>query len=236
MGVRRRILLSWSSGKDSAWLLHCLGQSAEFELAGLLTSYSADSQRVPQHEVRMPIVERQALAAGLPLTALPLPSSCPNSEYEKRMRSTLASARQKGIEALAYGDLHLAEIRRYREALHRSSGVAALFPLWGRETGKLVRDMLDAGLRAIITTVDLSRLPQKLAGKELTHDLLDSLPGGVDPCGENGEFHTCVYAGPMFSQSLSISPGSVTIRQGYACCDIRPLDQNDSHPVRLDMV
>jgi uncharacterized protein (TIGR00290 family) len=232
---RPRILVAWSSGKDSAWALHLLRQSGEYEVAGLLTTYSEVSQRVPQHEVRLRIVELQAAAAGLPLAPLPLPHPCPNTEYEARLHSTLAAAVRRNISAIAYGDLHLADIRAYREALHHGTGVAPLFPLWGRDTRQLAQEMAAGGLRGIVTGLDAARLPAALASSEFGPAFLAALPPGVDHCGEHGEFHTCVTAGPMLSEPLRVARGTQERRGEYIYTDLLPVSPNGHHVPLLEL-
>jgi len=220
---RPRILLAWSSGKDSAWALHVLREQGEYEVAGLLTTYSAASQRVPQHEVRLKVVELQAAAAGLPLTAVPLPQPCPNAVYEARLCEAFGAAAVSGISAIAYGDLHLADIREYRERLHQGSGIEPLFPLWGRDTAGLAQEMVAGGLRATVTCIDGSKLPAELAGATFDAQFISALPPGVDHCGENGEFHTCVTAGAMFSEPVTLVAGTQETRGGYVYTDLLPV-------------
>jgi uncharacterized protein (TIGR00290 family) len=218
--VKRRALVSWSSGKDSAWALHVLRQSGEVDVVGLLTTLSADSDRVPMHAVRAELLRAQAAAAGLPLWEVPIPEPCPNAEYEAAMSGVVARARSEGIGAIAFGDLFLEDIRGYRESRLAESGVTPLFPLWKLPTSALARDMLDAGLRAIVTSVDLAQVPRQLCGRAWDAELIASLPSGADPCGENGEFHTFVWAGPMLSAPLDVRPLAVTESAGFAHLDL----------------
>jgi uncharacterized protein (TIGR00290 family) len=233
--ARPRILLAWSSGKDSAWALHQLRLAGEYEVAGLLTTYSELSQRVPQHEVRMKVVELQASATGLPLAPLPLPHPCPNTEYEARLHSTFAAAVRRNISAVAYGDLQLEDIRAYRERLHHGTGIAPLFPLWGRDTAELAQEMTDGGLRGLVTCVDTTRLPAELAGREFNPAFIAALPPGVDHCGERGEFHTCTSAGPMFSQALQLAVGTLEARGDYVYADVLPVSANGHHVPLLEL-
>jgi uncharacterized protein (TIGR00290 family) len=180
-----------------------LRQAGEMEIVGLLTTVRADNGRVGVHDVPGALVRAQAEATGLPLTCVSLPWPCPNGEYEERMRGALVDARREsGVTYLAFGDLFLADVRAYRERLLAGTGVAPLFPLWSRPTDALAREMINGGLQARIVAVDPEVLPSDFVGRAFDHDLLDALPAGVDPCGENGEFHTFVNAGPMFVQSV----------------------------------
>jgi uncharacterized protein (TIGR00290 family) len=217
MGIRT--LLSWSSGKDSAWSLHTLRREGVHEVVGLLTTVNSAFDRVAMHGTRATIVRAQAAAAGLPLIEVPLPWPCSNDQYEAVMRAACAAAVLDGVEAMAFGDLYLEDVRRYREERLTGTGITPVFPLWGRDTRKLVHDMLDGGLRARITCVDPRQLPATFAGRELDASLLAELPVSIDPCAENGEFHSCAYAGPMFSQPISLLPGVVEERDGFVFAD-----------------
>jgi uncharacterized protein (TIGR00290 family) len=215
-------LLSWSSGKDSAWALHVLRQLAEVEVVGLVTTVNEEFDRVAMHAVRRELLEAQAAAAGLPLWVVPLPNPCPNAEYEQRMTALVARARAEGVECMAFGDLFLEDIRRYREHQLAGTGVEPIFPLWGRPTGELAREMLAAGVRAHLTCVDPRLVPKELCGRLWDEALLSDLPEGADPCGENGEFHTFVSAGPMLNQPLRVSLGQVVERDGFVFADLSP--------------
>ena len=217
----KRILLSWSSGKDSAWCLHLLRQAGEFEIAGLLTTFNEAFGRVAMHAVRRELVEAQASAAGVPLWDIPLPWPCPNVEYERRMRAACERAVAQGIEGIAFGDLFLEDIRRYREQQLAGSGLEPMFPVWHLPTAQLAREMMAAGLRARLTCVDPKKLPASFAGREFAPELLAELPPGADPCGENGEFHTFVYAGPMFARAIGVENGEVVERDGFVFADLR---------------
>jgi uncharacterized protein (TIGR00290 family) len=215
-----KTLLSWSTGKDAAWALHCLRQDASVEVVGLVTTINRAAARVAMHGVRRELLEAQAVATGLPLFVLPLPYPCPNQVYQEIMATFVASQVAAGVEAMAFGDLFLADVRRYRERALTGTGMRAIFPLWGQPTAALARAMIAAGLEAYLTCVDPARLPARFAGRGFDADLLAELPTGVDPCGENGEFHTCVVAGPMFSRPLPVEIGERVIRDGYAYCDL----------------
>jgi uncharacterized protein (TIGR00290 family) len=217
MGIRT--LLSWSSGKDSAWALHTLRQQGVYDVVGLLTTVNSAFDRVAMHGTRVSVLRAQASAAGLPLIELPLPWPCSNQQYEAVMRDACTAAVGDEIEAIAFGDLYLEDVRRYREQRLAGTGIAPVFPLWGRDTTALVHEMLDGGLRARVTCVDPAKLPASFAGRELDASFLAQLPPGTDPCAENGEFHTCAYAGPMFAQPISLVPGVVEQHDGFVFAD-----------------
>ena len=217
-----RTLLSWSSGKDSAWSLHVLRQQPDVTVVGLVTTLNAAFDRVAMHGVRRVLVEAQAEATGLPLHVLPIPHPCPNADYERIMGAFVAQQAAAGVEAMAFGDLFLEDIRRYREARLAGSGIVPLFPLWGLETGRLAREMIAGGLEAYVTCVDPRKLPKTFAGRRFDLGLLADLPAGVDPCAENGEFHTFAWAGPMFRAPVPIERGAVEERGGFAFADLLP--------------
>ncbi len=208
---RPRALLSWSTGKDSAWALHVLRSESAVEVAGLVTTViGADAEaRVTMHGIGRATLAAQACNAGLPLFEVPLPDPCPNDAYERAMGAFVERARADGITHMAFGDLFLEDVRRYREDRLAGSGIAPLFPLWGRDTARLARDMLAGGLRARIVCVDTAALGEEFLGRDLDAGLLGRLPPGCDPCGENGEFHTFAYAGPMFARTLDIAMGRI---------------------------
>ncbi|HME72830.1 MAG TPA: ATP-binding protein [Myxococcota bacterium] len=218
----RRVLLSWSSGKDSAWCLQLLRQSADIKVVGLVTTVNETYGRVAMHAVREVLLERQAAAAGLPIWRVPIPSPCSNAQYEEAMGRVVARAVAEGISGMAFGDLFLEEIRRYREARLAGTGLEPIFPLWGLPTDALARTMVGAGLRARITCVDPAQLPAHFAGREFDEALLTSLPPGVDPCGERGEFHTFAYAGPMFRGRVGVQSGEIVERDGFVFADLTP--------------
>jgi len=218
----KRVALSWSSGKDSAWTLFLLRQDPAVELAALITTLNEAFDRVAMHAVRRELLERQAEAAELPLWTVPLPWPCSNEDYEARMRALCERARREGVQAIAFGDLHLAEVRTYREKQFAGTGLEPLFPLWGKPTRALAREMISGGLRARLTCVDPRRLPGSFAGREFDAALLDALPAGTDPCGENGEFHSFAYAGPMFKRPIPLRPGEIVRRDGFVFADFLP--------------
>ena len=225
-----RALLSWSSGKDSAHSLHVLRQDPDVEVVGLLTTVNAAANRVAMHAVRRDLLEAQAEAVGLPLLVVPIPSPCPNDVYEAAMAEALDGARARRIEGVAFGDLFLADVRRYREERMAGTGLVPLFPLWGRPTRELALEMLAAGLRARISCLDPRVLPAELAGREFDRDLLEALPAGVDPCGENGEFHTFAWDGPAFARPVPVRAGEVVTRDGFVFADLLPANgEEKSH-------
>jgi uncharacterized protein (TIGR00290 family) len=217
---RPRALLSWSSGKDSAWALHVLRATGDVEVTGLVSTVSVAYDRVAMHAVRRTLLEAQARAVGLPLRVVALPSPCSNAEYEAAIGAVLAEARTAGIEAMAFGDLFLADIRRYREQQLADTGIRPLFPLWGLPTRPLAETMVAAGVRAHVTCVDPNQVPASLAGRVWDAAFLADLPSGADPCGENGEFHTFVSAGPMLAAPLAVRAGEVVERDGFVFADL----------------
>jgi uncharacterized protein (TIGR00290 family) len=219
--VSQKLLLSWSSGKDSAWALHCLRQRGEFDIAGLLTTFNQAFDRVAMHSTRRALVEAQARAAGLPLHAVPLPWPCSNEQYESAMRQACESAVASGIDTMAFGDLFLEDVRRYREERLEGTGLTPVFPVWGLDTRRLAEEMIASGLRARLVCIDPKKLPREFAGRDFDADLLRNLPAGVDPCGENGEFHSFVFAGPMFSEPIPVESGEVVERDGFVFADVR---------------
>ncbi|HTX40863.1 MAG TPA: hypothetical protein VMD25_03470 [Acidobacteriaceae bacterium] len=219
--MKRRLTLSWSSGKDSAWALHLLRQRSDYEVAGLLTTLNAKFDRVAMHSTRRALLEAQAAAAGLPLHVVPLPWPCSNEHYEAAMQTACAGILASGVDMIAFGDLFLEDVRRYREEKLQGTGLTPVFPVWGLDTRELSRQMIAAGLRARIVCVDPRKLPSDFAGRDFDEDFLRELPPGVDPCGENGEFHSFVYAGPIFREPIPIESGDVVERDGFVFADVR---------------
>jgi uncharacterized protein (TIGR00290 family) len=217
---RPKALLAWSSGKDSAWALHLLRRHGEIEVVGLLTTVNQAFDRVAMHAVRVDLLRAQAAAVDLPLLTVPIPWPCSNAAYEAAMGAAMTDARARGIEAIAFGDLFLADIRRYREDKLAPIGLRALFPVWGMPTALLAAEMVAAGLRARLTCVDPRALDPAFVGRDFDAALLAELPASVDPCGERGEFHTFAYAGPMFRRALSIQNGDVVARDGFVFADL----------------
>ncbi|HUO30006.1 MAG TPA: hypothetical protein VMU80_12370 [Bryobacteraceae bacterium] len=216
----KRVALSWSSGKDSAWTLHLLRRDPAVEVVALVTTLNEAFDRVAMHAVRRELLEAQAESAGLPLWTVPLPWPCSNEQYEARMRGLCARAVGEGVEAMAFGDLFLADIRAYREKQLAGTGLEPLFPLWQIPTAQLARDMIAAGLRAKITCVDPKVLSREFAGRDFDAAFLADLPPAVDPCGENGEFHSFVYEGPMFSKPIQLLTGEIVERDGFVFADL----------------
>jgi uncharacterized protein (TIGR00290 family) len=217
-----RTLLSWSTGKDSAWSLHVLRQRPDVTVVGLVTTVNAAFDRVAMHGVRRTLLEAQAEVAGLSLHVLEIPYPCPNADYERIMGAFVSEQATQGVEAMAFGDLFLEDIRRYREAKLGGTGIAPLFPLWGTDTGRLAREMIAGGLEAYVTCVDPKKVPASFAGRRFDLDLLADLPPGVDACAENGEFHTFACAGPMFCSPIAVEVGEIVTRDGFVFCDLIP--------------
>jgi uncharacterized protein (TIGR00290 family) len=215
-----KILLSWSSGKDSAWALHLLNQQYPGAVAALLTTVNEAMDRVAMHGVRRSVLEAQARAAGLPLHVVHIPHPCPNDVYEAQMRAAIADARANGFTHAAFGDLFLEDIRRYREEKLAGTGLEPLFPVWGIPTGELAQQMIDGGLRARLACVDTRKLDGSFVGREFDSALLRDLPSAVDPCGERGEFHSCVYAGPMFKKALALESGETYTAAPFVWADL----------------
>ncbi len=216
----KKVWLSWSSGKDSAWALHQLRDQGRWDVCGLFTTLNETFDRVAMHAVRRVLLEAQARAAGLPLRIIPLPWPCSNTDYERIMARIWIEATQSGVEAIAFGDLFLEDVRQYRLNQLQDTGLEAIFPLWHRPTGPLARQMIDSGLQAKLTCINPKQLSGTFAGRDFDPQLLEELPSDVDPCGENGEFHSFVYAGPMFHYPLEISVGEITEREGFVFADV----------------
>jgi uncharacterized protein (TIGR00290 family) len=215
-----KILVSWSSGKDSAWVLHVIRAENLGTPGALLTTVNESADRVAMHAVRSEVLRAQAEAAGLPLITVAIPSPCPNEIYEERMAAACRAAVADGFTHVAFGDLFLEDVRRYREERLAGSGLTPMFPLWLRPTPALAREMIGGGLEARLTCVDPRAVPAALAGRAFDTTLLADLPATADPCGERGEFHTCVIAGPMFSRPLRVEPGITVERDGFVFADL----------------
>jgi uncharacterized protein (TIGR00290 family) len=216
-----KTLVCWSSGKDSAWALHVLRRDGIANVAALLTTMNEAVDRVAMHAVRADLLRAQAAAAGLPLVTVPIPSPCPNEIYEERMAAAMRTALAEGFTHVAFGDLFLEDVRRYREERLAGTGLTPIFPLWQRPTADLAREMLDGGLQARLTCIDRRVLPDAFAGRSFDAPLLADLPAGVDPCGERGEFHTCVVAGPMFAAPIAAVPGELVERGDFLFADLK---------------
>ena len=223
MITKPKAWLSWSSGKDSAWSLHVMRQRDDFEITALLTTINRTHNRVAMHAVREALLDAQAAAAGLPLVKVGIPSPCPNEIYERAMAEAMAQASAEGVTHMIFGDLFLEDIRKYREENLAKCGVAPVFPLWGCDTGILAQEMLAAGLRAYLTCVDPKKLDASFAGRAFDEKLLVDLPASVDPCGENGEFHTFACAGPMFASPVNVALGEIVERDAFIFADLLPL-------------
>jgi uncharacterized protein (TIGR00290 family) len=224
----KKTLLSWSSGKDSAWALHILRRQPDIEVIGLFCTVNHEFGRVAMHAVRVELLQRQAEQAGLPVQLIPIPNPCSDSEYEAIMRDFIEEAKQQGVECFAFADLFLEDIRRYREANLAGTGISPIFPLWGIPTKQLSREMVNNGLRARITCIDPKHLTSDFAGQEYDISFLDRLPANVDPCGENGEFHTFAFDGPMFTEEVSLMVGETVSRDGFIFTDLLP-ETPDNH-------
>lgn len=216
-----KILLSWSSGKDSAWALHVLNQTHPGSVGALLTTVNEAVDRVAMHAVRRDVLDAQAAAAGLPVRVVPIPHPCPNEIYEERMRQAVDAAVADGFTHAAFGDLFLEDVRRYREERLAGTGLTPLFPIWGIPTPDLADQMIEGGLCARLACVDTRVMDASFVGREWDRALLRELPAGIDPCGENGEFHTCVYAGPMFTQPLLLDRGETVTREPFMWADLK---------------
>ncbi len=218
--ARPKAWLAWSSGKDSAWALHTVRLAGDFEVVALLTTVNRTHARVAMHAVRESLLEMQAAAAGLPLVKVPIPSPCSNETYEAAMVEAMARASDEGVRHVIFGDLFLQDIRAYRETQLARCGMTPVFPLWGKQTRALAEDMIAGGLRAYLTCVDPRQLDRRFAGRRFDTELLAELPAQVDPCGENGEFHTFACAGPMFSAEVPVTVGEIVERDGFVFADL----------------
>lgn len=222
----RRILLSWSGGKDSAWALHLLRQRGEYEVVSLLTTINEQFRRVAIHGFREELLELQAASVRLPLWKVDLPFPCRNADYEQRMAAVCARAVDQGLHGIAFGDLYLEDIRAYRVQKLAGTGLVPIFPVWcpdlGVSTAELAAQMIASGVRARLTCIDPRVLPERFAGRDFDRTLLGELPAGVDPCGERGEFHTFAYDGPVFSRTIPVIPGARVERDNFVYADLLP--------------
>ena len=216
-----KVLVSWSTGKDSAWMLHTLQQQQPESVAGLLTTINEAFDRVAMHAVRRELLQAQADAAGLPLHVVPLPWPCSNEQYETIMKGAVERFVNDGFTHVAFGDLFLEDVRRYREERLAGSGLEPLFPIWKtKSTAALADEMIAAGLRATLTCVNPKQLDRAFAGRTFDRSLMADLPAGVDPCGENGEFHSFAHAGPMFNHSIAVRVGEIVDRDEFVFADL----------------
>lgn len=222
IAVKKSILMSWSGGKDSAMALHELQKSGGFQIAAVLTTITDVFDRISMHGVRRALLERQAESLGLPLHVVTISPGCVNREYESKMEQALKTHQLNGIESVAFGDIFLEDLRKYRETNLARIGMTALFPIWKRPTARLAREFLTMGFRGIVTCVDPRCLDASFAGRMIDENFLRDLPGNVDPCGENGEFHSFVFDGPIFRQSVPFTVGEVVLRDSFYFCDLLP--------------
>ncbi len=221
-GARPKALIAWSSGKDSAWALHEARRAGEFDIVGALTTVTDAFGRVSMHGVREELLQAQLEAAGLPAITVRIPYPCPNEVYEREMAAAMADAKRSGVSHIIFGDLFLQDIRAYREAKLEGTGITPVFPLWQQPTGPLAQKMIEGGVEAHLAVVDLKKLPADFAGRRFDAALIDALPAGADPCGENGEFHSFVSAGPMLAWSIPVKVGETVERDGFAFADLLP--------------
>ena len=222
MSARPKALVAWSSGKDSAWAWHEIRRGGEFDVVGALTTMTDSFNRVSMHGVRQELLAMQLAAADLPAIVVPIPYPCPNEVYEARMAAALADAKASGVTHVIFGDLFLQDVRAYREQKLAGTGITPVFPLWQRPTAALAREMIAAGVETYLVCVDLKQLPRSFAGRLFDHALLEDLPPAADPCGENGEFHSCIVAGPMLSRRIPVEVGEIVERDGFAYADLLP--------------
>lgn len=223
--MKPRVLLSWSSGKDCAWALHVMRTRGDVDVVGLMTTVNEAFNRVAMHAVRRSLIEQQAQAAGLPLRTVELPWPCTNEIYEARVARAIQQALADGITHMAFGDLFLEDVRAYRVRQLAGTGIEPMFPVWGTaaDTPSLARTMVASGLRAIVTCVDPAQIAEQFVGRTFDSRFLDDLPPGVDPCGEQGEFHTFCVAGPMFAREIPVRRGEVVTREGFTFADLLPV-------------
>lgn len=222
-----KTLMSWSSGKDSAWALHRLCHDPEIDLCGLFCTVNKAFDRVAMHGVRVELLQQQAASVGLPLEIIDIPYPCSNDSYEQILGSFVERAVDDDVAHFAFGDLFLEDVRYYREERLRGSSITPIFPLWGLPTDRLSREMIEGGLKAIVTCIDPKQMPVEFVGREFDGNYLAALPEGVDPCGENGEFHSFVYGGPMFKAPLEVSVGDTVQRDGFVFADVLPYKEGE---------
>lgn len=219
------VWLWWSSGKDSAWALQRLRQDPRYRVEALVTTINREASRVAMHAVREDLLESQAARVGFPLRKVFIPHPCSNREYEEAANRALLAAREAAVSVMAFGDLFLTDVRRYREEWLEGSGTSPIFPIWGADTRALAEEMIEAGLEAVVTCIDPKVMPESLVGADYDRAFLEALPEGVDPCGENGEFHTFACAGPMFETPVSVRVGEVVHRDGFVFADLLAADE-----------
>ncbi len=220
--MKKKVLISWSTGKDSAWSLYHMLRDSRYEIAGLFCTVNKKFARTAMHAVRLELLKLQAERLALPLDIIEIPYPCGNADYEEIMGRFVEKAKKRGVDGFAFGDLFLEDIRAYRVRQLKESGIRPIFPLWQQDTTALAREMIAGGLKTVITCIDPNKLSATFAGREYNEDLLRDLPAGIDPCGENGEFHTFVYDAPMFREAIAVTVGPVVERDGFIFADVRP--------------
>jgi len=217
------VVVSWSSGKDCAFALHQVRTEAKYEVVGILTTLNQENERIPMHGVRKELLQRQMAALDLPAETVMLPVPCDNQTYRRLIGGAVEVLRQRGVQKVVFGDLFLEDLRQYRVEQMKGSGLELLFPLWRRDTRQLSREMVESGLRAVVTCVDQRVLSAEYVGRQYDLEFLNDLPPDVDPCGENGEFHTVVVDGPMFSRKIDVKVGGKVVRGDFAFADVLPI-------------
>ena len=221
--MRHKVLFTWSGGKDSALALHKLKGNPGYEIKALLTTVTGEYDRISMHGVRRKLLEHQAASLGIPLEIVTITRNAPNEEYEKNMTAALNKFKDFGISRVAFGDIFLGDLRKYREENLQKVGLEAIFPLWEQDTTALAHSFIDAGFRAVITAVDSTVLDRSFCGREYDRQFLSDLPPGADPCGENGEFHSFVYDGPIFREPVPYTTGEIVFRDNrFYFCDLIP--------------
>lgn len=222
--MAEKVILSWSGGKDSAMALYEIQQRQDYEVVTLLTTLSEEYDRVSMHGVRRVLLEEQARSLALPLESVILSRGASNEEYEAKMQATLSKWQKLGISGVAFGDIFLAELRKYREDNLAKIGMKAIFPIWGRNTAELIKTFTNLGFKSVVTCVDAKVLDKAFAGRIIDASFWAELPPNIDPCGENGEFHSFAFAGPIFKESLSLTVGGIVLRDSFYFCDLLPVD------------
>jgi uncharacterized protein (TIGR00290 family) len=220
--MKKKTLLSWSSGKDSAWALHVLQQQQDIEVVGLFCTFNEKYKRGAMHAVRTELIVQQAEKTGIPLHLIPIPDPCSDVDYKTVMGSFIEKVQSQEVDCIAFGDLFLEDVRSYREDNLAGTGITPIFPLWGMPTDELSHQMINSGLRAIITCIDPQKLPENFSGHEYDSTFLEQIPDSIDPCGEKGEFHSFAYDGPMFKDKVNICKGETVNRDGFVFTDLLP--------------
>jgi uncharacterized protein (TIGR00290 family) len=234
IGMTERVLVAWSGGKDSAMALYQLQKTGGYEISALLTTVTKDYDRISMHGVRRVLLEQQAVSLGYPLEQVLISKGASNEEYEAKMRETLEECLRAGVPAAAFGDIFLEDLRKYREENLSRIGIKAVFPIWKRDTTELAHTFVALGFKAVITCVDSKVLDKRFVGRLFDEQFISELPSDVDPCGENGEFHSFVYDGPIFRESLSYKLGKVVLRDNrFYFCDLIPLCNGVSNDVNF---